>query len=153
MTLGEALTTRRRQAERLNDLNGRITQNVMVQEGDSAQEDPSDLLQEFIELSLKHADLVRRIMFTNLSTGIGDGRTIHHLLTEREHLQRVRAVVHRTANEAAPKRDRFFGGRNEIKFVPTIVVADLRTMEENLSQEINDLDLRIQEINWKTELL
>jgi division protein CdvB (Snf7/Vps24/ESCRT-III family) len=58
----------------------------------------------------------------------------------------------RCALEAANVRsDRYT--RNEIKFVRTVDVAELRHRVDALSKKLRELDSQLQQANWMTELL
>jgi hypothetical protein len=143
---------RARQAAAMNDLLIRIRQSVLVQEGDNPPEEPWKLIDEYCELSGEHATLITRIMQTNLNTIIyheTDGDRIIDLLQEREVLVRERNM-YRQAVQWASGHARF--GRQEIKYVPQINIGEVRQKERNVTREITDLDVRIQSINWSTDL-
>lgn len=152
MKLGEALTLRRRQAEKLNDLRGRIKANALVQEGDTPSEDVAALLDEYEKLSDEHRRLVLRINRTNLETVV-DQRKLAYLISDREHLNRIRNMLALTAQAASASRGDYRYLRSEIKFTPTVDVSALRQRIDATQQSINALDMRIQEINWATDLV
>lgn len=153
MTLGAALSRRARQAQKLNDLRGRIKKNVLMQEGDEAPaEDPKGLQAEFERVSLEHSELVRRIADTNQRTEV-DGGTLMAKLHEREHLRRVRNMLDMSATAATPDRSDYRWARTELRFVPQLNVQELRSRLDLLDEEIRELDADIQEVNWRTELL
>lgn len=155
MKLGEALTVRRRQAERLNDLRGRIKANAMVQEGDQPQENVDALLAEFKALSETHGQLVQRINRTNVSTSVSesDDVTLLDLLASREHFNRWRNMLGTVADAATPSRNDYRFMRTEVRFVPTIDIAATRAEKDDVQAIIENLDSQIQEVNWQTELL
>ena len=43
--------------------------------------------------------------------------------------------------------------RSEVKFVSTVSVAAIQRKADDLAKELRQLDTRIQEADWKTELL
>ena len=153
MKLGEALSLRARQAQKLNDLRGRIRTNAMTQEGDAPAEDPNELLREFALLSEEHSQLLRRIALTNQQTTLADDRVLADLLQEREHLRRTRNMTEAAATAATPSRSDYRYGRTEIKYVPQLRVAALRTAIEDLDTQVRKLDATIQEANWQADLL
>lgn len=156
MKLGEALTQRARQAQKLNDLQERIRSAVLVQEGDDAQEDANALIAEYVQVSNDHAVLVSRIALTNAetnTTSVSDGRTILGLLHQREALIRERNIYRAAATAANPTKSTLLRySRSEVKFVATVDVQALRAKEAELEQKINTLDAQIQKLNWDTEL-
>ncbi len=104
MKLGEALTVRRRQADKLNDLRNRIQANALAQEGDQPQEDAGRLIEAFVALSRDHADLIRCINWTNVQTVTQDG-TLLDLITEKDDATRVRNVLQAAAEAATGSRE------------------------------------------------
>jgi hypothetical protein len=47
-------------------------------------------------------------------------------------------------------RDRY--SRNEIKFVRTVDVNDLQKRVDDLSRDLRELDSKLQQANWMTDL-
>ena len=43
--------------------------------------------------------------------------------------------------------------RSEVRFVPTIDVKSLREMADNASKAYRELDTKIQQLNWTTQLI
>ena len=43
--------------------------------------------------------------------------------------------------------------RSEVKYVSTINVAEIQKRADELAKKYRDLDARIQELNWQTELV
>ena len=43
--------------------------------------------------------------------------------------------------------------RSEIKFVATVPVPKLRERADDLARQYRELDTRIQQLNWNTELI
>lgn len=146
MKLGEALTLRSKQGQKLNDLRQRIIANALVQEGQQAVENSNDLVEEFKTLSAEHADMVRRINKTNLNNGLIE------MLVEREHLGRMRAVYDMAASEATPRRDSYRWMRTEVVFAPVITVETWRHTAEMYAEQLRVLDVQIQEKNWQIDL-
>jgi len=55
------------------------------------------------------------------------------------------------ATTAAISHDRY--SRSEVKYVATINVAEMQKRADELAKKYRDLDTRIQELNWQTELV
>jgi hypothetical protein len=153
MKLGEALTVRKRQAEKLGDLRKRIQANALVQEGDEPSEDAVNLLETFERLSAEHSALVRNINQTNIRTEIAPGQTLLDMISDKDHLSRMRNALSEAIAAASPSRSDFRFMRTELKFVPKVDVVALRTKLEQKQEEINNLDMEIQEANWNTDLI
>ena len=72
-------------------------------------------------------------------------------VAERDVLALRRSAYSELAANAAIAPGRFT--RSEIKFISTIDVAEIQKRSDDLSKQYRDLDARIQELNWQTELL
>lgn len=150
MKLAEALNQRADLQKRIAQLRERLSNNVKVQEGDQPAEKPEELFAE-LERSLKELEtLIVRINRTNQET-VWEGQTLTEMIAAKDmlslHLSSLRAVL-----EAANVRsDRF--SRNEIKFVRTIDVNELQKKVDDLSRDLRELDSRLQQANWMTDLL
>jgi uncharacterized protein DUF6847 len=153
MKLGEALTLRARQAQRLNDLHGRIKASALVQEGDEPAENCKFLIGEYEGLSEEHADLVRRIQVSNVTTTCDDGKSILDHLMRRDVLVKHRNIARAAAQAASPGNDRYRYMRSEIKMVPTVDVAELHQEADDIEKEIRVVDALIQKANWSNDLL
>lgn len=158
MKLGEALTLRKKQAEKLNELRTRIQTNALVQEGDAAQEDVHKLVGEYAALSAEHRDLVLKINKTNQETVTTHNtaqRTLAQLIAERENLIRQRNLYITTAEAATVTGRDLYNrySRTEIKYVPQINVPDFRATADDLAQQVTKIDVKIQSINWETDLV
>ncbi|MBQ6286164.1 MAG: DIP1984 family protein [Bacteroidales bacterium] len=150
MKLAEALNQRADLQKRIAQLRDRLSNNVKVQEGDQPAEKPEDL---FIELtkSLDELEaLIVRINKTNQET-TWEGRTLTEMIAAKDvlsmHLSTLRSVL----DEANVRSDRY--SRNEIKFIRTIDVNELQKRVDDMSRDLRELDSRLQQANWMTDLL
>jgi hypothetical protein len=151
MKLAEALILRADCQKRVAQLKARLLTNAKVQEGDKPAETPRELLTEFGRVSTELLDLIKRINKTNSATVFSDRGTISDALAERDVLAVQRAAYAELAQAAAISQDRFT--RSEVKYVSTINVAEIRKRADELAKNFRDLDARIQELNWQTELI
>lgn len=60
------------------------------------------------------------------------------------------SVLREVLDNANVRSDRY--SRNEIKFVRTIDVAALQKQIDELSKQLRELDVRLQQANWMTDL-
>ncbi|MFL7837872.1 MAG: DIP1984 family protein [Candidatus Promineifilaceae bacterium] len=152
MKLAEALIQRADYQRRVEQLKQRIINNAKVQEGDEPAEDPNVLLAEMERITAQLVELVQRINRTNSATVLGpDDMTIADAIAERDNL-RLRQGVYKSAAEAAViRQDRY--SKSEVRFQSTVNVADMQQQADDLAQAIRELDTRIQEANWKIDLL
>ncbi|MEH0147745.1 DIP1984 family protein [Corynebacterium sp. Q4381] len=150
MLLAEALARRAEADERLRALTQRLTQGALIQEGDTPAEDPAELLAETAHLLTEIETLVRRINHTNSQTPF-EGATLTDALARRDATLRARRLYSQVADAAAARQDRY--SRSEVRFVPTVDVAQLRKMADDAAKAYRELDTKIQQANWSTQLL
>jgi hypothetical protein len=153
MKLAEALIERKALKEKIARLRARLAENAKVQEGDQPQEDPRALLREVDDALRELHALIVRINATNIRTPLSDGITLMQAIAERDVLALKRAVLQQVVDAATVTRERGFAiTRSEIKFRPTVEVAELQKDIDALAKEYRELDTRIQTRNFETEL-
>lgn len=150
MLLAEALARRAEAQDRLNKLQERLVQGALMQEGDTPPEDPADMLEEVAALLQEIETLVRRINHTNAKTAF-EGATLTDAIARRDALLRSRRLYAAVADAATISNARY--SRSEVRFVPTIDVKSLRDMADNASKAYRELDTKIQQLNWTTQLI
>ena len=149
MKLAEALNQRADLQRRIAQLRERLTNNVKVQEGDQPAEKPDDLFKE-LAVSLKQLkDLIVSINRTNQET-LWEGRTLTEIIAEKDTLAMHIAALRAALDAANVRNDRY--SRNEIKFVRTIDVIALQKRVDDLSRDLRQLDSKLQQANWTTDL-
>ena len=149
MKLAEALNQRADLQKRIAQLRERLANNVKVQEGDQPAENPNDLFKE-LEGSLKQLkDLIVSINRTNQET-IWEGKTLTEMIAEKDVLSMHLGTLRATLEAANVRSDRY--SRNEIKFVRTVDVNALQKKVDDLSKELRELDSRLQQANWMTDI-
>lgn len=151
MRLAEALILRSDLKKRLAHANQRMVECVRVQEGDTPPEDPNTLETEFMAMTREFATLATRINATNLGIVLPDGQSMTAALAQRDILKVQIAFLRAAADGAVGKQARVT--RSEVKFVPTINIADFRDRADRLAQELRELDTMIQSANWQYDLL
>jgi hypothetical protein len=151
MKLAEALIARADHQRRLEQLKQRLMQNARVQEGDEAAENPAQLLQEIERVAAQLEELIQRINRTNAATSFDGEMTVTDALASRDILRLRHEFYRGLAQAASAKQDRF--SRFEVKFESTVDVGQIQQQADDLAREHRDLDTRVQELNWRTELL
>lgn len=149
MKLAEALNQRADLQKRIAQLKERLNNNVKVQEGDSPAEDPKDLFAELDDAIHQLKETVFRINRTNLETVV-EGRSLTDIIAEKDTLSLKISTLREVLENANVRSDRF--SRNEIKFVRTIDVAKLQKQIDDLSKQLRELDVKLQQANWSTDL-
>ena len=150
MKLATALAERSDIQNRINTISVRLDNNAKVQEGDVPAEDPKALMEELDRLIVRLEDLVARINLTNSGT-VYEGKTITELLAHRDCLKKNVRVLRDFLNTASDRVTRMT--RTEIKIVSTVPVTEIQKTVDGLSKELRNVDEKIQELNWTTELV
>ena len=151
MLLAEALAERAQAQERLNSLSDRLAATVRIQEGDEPDENTTDLLRDLEDVTKRIDELVIAINTTNTATAFDEEITLMEALALRDGLLRKRRIYQGLAERAGARQDRY--SRSEIKFVATVPVPKLRERADDLARQYRELDTRIQQLNWNTELI
>jgi len=151
MKLAEALILRADCQKRIEQLKARLLRTARVQEGEEPSENPQNLLGELERVSGELVDLIKRINKTNSTTPFDAGQSIADALAERDVLVLRRGAYSDLATTAAMRHDRIT--RSEVKFMSTVNVAETQKQADELAKNYRELDARIQELNWNTELL
>jgi len=150
MKIAEALALRADLQKRLEQLKQRLVKNARVQEGDKTEEDPVELQSELEKLAQELTSLVQRINRTNAASRFGDG-TLSDALAERDVLKIRYSTYRELAIAAGTTQSRVT--RSEVKFVSAVSVAATQKKADDLARQYRELDTRIQEADWLTNLL
>ena len=149
MKLAEALNQRADLQKRIAQLRERLSNNVKVQEGDQPAEKPEELFKE-LDCCLKELEsLIVRINRTNQET-VWEGETLTEMIAGKDTLSLHLSVLRSVLDSANVRSDRY--SRNEIKFVRTVDVNVLQKQVDDLSRDLRELDSKLQQANWMTEL-
>ena len=151
MKLAEALLLRADCQKRMEQLKSRLIGSAKIQEGELPPENPQKLLVEFETVGDQLMDLIRRINRTNSTTSFVEGSSLADALAERDVLLLRRGVYNDLATFASVRQDRIT--RSEVKYIAAVDVAETRKRADELAKNYRELDARIQELNWKTELV
>lgn len=149
MKLAEALSIRADLQQKVSQLKGRLKDSAKVQEGDKPSENTEDLFKELDSCLVKMENLIYRINFTNMQT-VHDGEPLTKMIARKDMLN-LRLSVMREVMKYMLETDRY--GRNEIKYVRTIDVTELHKKIDSYAKQLRELDLKLQELNWTTDLL
>lgn len=149
MRLAEALTERSDIQKRIEQLRKRLKINAKVQAGEKPAEDPELLMKELNHLIDNLTDLITRINKTNSETMV-DQESLTSLLAKRDTLALKIQIMRETLESASSTIMR--NTKTEIKIISTISVADTQKKVDILSKELRQLDVKIQEVNWTTDL-
>ncbi|MBP5211705.1 MAG: DIP1984 family protein, partial [Pyramidobacter sp.] len=150
MKLAQALQERADLNARIRQLNGRLSNNALVQEGEKPAENPAQLLKELNACAARLEELMTRINLTNSRTVIGED-TLTSLIARKDALH-LRISSYRQLIDAA-SRTAARAARTEIKILSAVNVPALQKEVDAMSKQLREVENTIQENNWSTELL
>ena len=151
MKLAEALAERSDCQIRLEDLKKRMARSARVQEGEKPAEDTTELLAEIERVFSRLLELISAINRTNARASFSEGTTISDAIAERDVVGKKRDLLAGVAEAASTRQDRY--SKSEVKFVATVSVAKLQKQVDQLSKRFREIDTRLQELNWNTDLI
>ena len=150
MKLAEALQERADLNRNIEQLKMRINKNVLVQEGEKPAELPTRLKQE-LDASVDRLEyLMAKINKTNHETTV-DGKTLTELIAEKDALSLKISAYKEIVSAASHTVNR--ARNSEIKIISSISVTDWQAEIDNMSKKLRLVDNKLQETNWKTELI
>jgi hypothetical protein len=149
MKLAEMLNERKVVKEEIRKIKERLYLSAKVQEGDARPaESPEELKIKLIILFEKLQTLIVKINRTNIKTQI-EGKSLMELIAERDKNIAIAEALHGLAGNATPRPERF--SRNEIRYVPTVDIQEIRKEADSYSQRARGIDNKIQAANWNSE--
>lgn len=150
MKLAEALQERADLNRRIEQLRYRLSNNVLVQEGEKPLEDPAALLEELESSFTRLEWLIARINLTNCAVKV-EGRSLTELIARRDVLSLRAEACRRLVEEASQNTHR--ATRTEIKILPAVDVPALQKLADDASRELRLLDNTLQATNWTANLM
>lgn len=150
MKLAEALLKRADTQKRIKQLAERLKDNATHQEGVPPAEDPKLLMQELTSAIAELQWLISHINSTNMACVV-EGRTLTDMLAERDvRLMEVNAL-RSFLEEASDIQDRY--SRKEIRTLSSVDVPAMRKTVDEKAEALRKLDIKIQALNWTTDLV
>lgn len=154
MKLAEALLLRADATKRIRELQARLQRSARVQEGDTAPENPLELMDELTRTVAELTRLVKQINRTNAQTPFDESRTLTDALADRDALTTEYGALIGTINHATGAGQQQYGyPPSPIKQFRAIDVADVQKRADDLARQRRDLDTRIQASNWTVDLI
>ena len=150
MKLAEALSLRADLQKRISQLEVRLKNNARIQEGEEPAEDPRGLMDELNNNLNDLETLIFRINRTNMAT-LAEGTSLTEMIAKKDILALRISVLRSVTQSATGSLERY--SANEIRYVRTINVADLQKEIDSYSKQLRELDVKIQQLNWLTELI
>ena len=150
MKITEALNNKADMQKRINQLKGRLKDSAKVQEGDTPAEDVKALFLELDSCLEKQEKLVYQINCTNMQI-THNWEKLTRMLARRDSLSARVSLMREVLKHVTETETRY--GRNEIRYIRTVDVANLRKDTDSYCKQLRELDNLIQSINWTVDLL
>ena len=150
MKLAEALSDRADLQRRISQLKGRLKDSAKVQEGDTPAEDVKALFLELDSCLEKQEKLIYQINYTNMQI-MHNGENLSRMLARRDSLSARVSLMREVLKHVTETETRY--GRNELRYIRTVDVANLRKDTDSYCKQLRELDNLIQSINWTVDLL
>lgn len=151
MKLAEALQIRADLQRRLAQMPTRLRNSATMQEGSAPVENPADLLKETDAILNRLESLMNSINVTNCTSTDSNGRSLTALIAKRDTLRKKIEIMRNFLDAASALVPR--NSSTDIRVLPTVNVPELRKNCDALSKELRETDIKIQELNWTTELI
>lgn len=151
MKLAEALAERSDCQNRIEEIRKRLIRSARVQEGEQPAEDTAELLAEAERVYVRMLELVSAVNRTNSKTTFDEKRSISDAIAERDVVGKRRDFLAGIADAASTRQDRY--SKSEVRFVATVSIGKLQAEVDQLAKRYRELDTRLQELNWKAELI
>jgi hypothetical protein len=141
MKLAEAIAQCNDGHARMQELRKRIVRNARVHEGEQPGEDPQALLDE--------VDRLQNVNRTQSQTRLDEDTTMADAIAERDVLARKRDLLVAVADAASTRPDH----HGEVRYVTPIAVGKVQRQVDQLAKRYREIDSKIQELSWRTDLL
>ncbi|MEI0526064.1 DIP1984 family protein [Brachyspira murdochii] len=150
MKLGEALLKKDEYIKRQENIKKRIKSNVVLRDDNENNENPNDLIKEYIDVNNELSDLIVKITNKEHETKLEIGISIADAINIRDKLDRELDIYKTVLKELNSKDYR--NAKNEIKMKVLVNVKEIQAEADKLSKAYSDIDVIIQSANWNTDL-
>ncbi|MDO5439103.1 MAG: DIP1984 family protein [Erysipelotrichaceae bacterium] len=149
MKLAEALQERADLQKKIGQLDYRLANNALVQEGEKTAEDPAELLKELETCLNRQQLLIAKINQANCETQVS-GHSLTELIAYRDMLNSKINIYRHLIDTASNTAQR--ATASEIKILRSVDVKALQKETDEDSAKLRKLNNLIQETNWTTEI-
>ena len=145
MKLAEGLLLRADLIKKIEHLLNRIRPVLIVTDDKKPQEDPTKLLAQLRKANEDLESIIVRINKTNNITRLSDGTLLMEALAKRDSLKLFSEKL-RNIRQGAQIHN------NGYRQIATIDIKALQAEIDQTGRAFRDIDSKIQELNWLTEL-
>lgn len=151
MKLAEALLRRADMQKKLASLKSRIAENVKVQDGDTPNENPNELLLQANQVMSELYALIDHIHRTNAIAVMPDGSTMLSTLVKRDELAERHRLLQTAIDNAKTEGYRY--SYREIKWQKVIEPVKLQKQADDIAVKLRNLNIQLQAANWQIDLV
>ncbi len=147
MKLAEGLLLRADLKKKIEHLVNRIRPVLIVSDDKEPQEDPTKLLAQLRKTNEDLESIIIRINRTNNETFIGEGVTLMEGLAKRDSLKLISEKLRNIRQGAQINNNSTYA-----KQKATVDIKALQIEIDQTGRAFREIDSKIQEMNWLTEL-
>ena len=152
MLLAEALLRKAVLKKELDALEQRMGESARIPHDEEPVDDYTVLLISYREKESELLETSLRILATNNKTEIIEGETISQAIIRRDGLKRIVAMYNKLLNAAIGSNRGYYSSR-DVKYKRVIDMDKVRSDMNSAAQQYRELDVKLQQLNWNTELL
>ena len=152
MFLAEALIRKAVLKKELDALEQRMCESARIPHDEEPVDDYLILLDSYHEKEGELLDISLRIQATNNSAAFKEGETISQAIVRRDSLKRTVSMNNKLLGAATSGGRGLFSNR-DVKYKRVVDMSMVRTSMDNAAKQYRDLDVKLQQLNWNTELL
>ena len=152
MLLAEALLRKAVLKKELEALEQRMSESARVPHDEEPVDDYLILLDNYNEKEYELREMSLKILSTNNKTVFTEGETISQAIIRRDSLKRVVSMYNKLLSAATGGGRGLFSSR-DIKYKRIVNMDKVRADMNIAAMQYRDLDVKLQQLNWNTELL
>jgi len=152
MLLAESLLRKAVLKKELEALEQRMSESARIPQDEEPADDYLVLLREYSEKENELREMNLRILATNNNAVFREGETISQAIIRRDSLKRVVSMYNKLLSAAIGSGRGMFASR-DIKYRRIVNMDKVRSEMDKTAIQYRDLDIKLQQLNWNTELL
>ena len=152
MLLAEALLRKSVLKKELEALEQRMSESARVPHDEEPVDDYLLLLESYRKKEGELLEMNLRILETNFNTSFEEGETISQAIIRRDSLRRLVSMYNKLLSAATGGDRRLFSSR-DVKYRRIVDMDKARVNKDNTAMKYRELDVKLQQLNWNTELL
>ena len=153
MFLAEALLRKAALKKELDALEQRMSESARIPHDEEPADDYLVLLADYNDKEGELLEINRRILATNNNTEIRQEETISQAIIRRDSLKRVVSMYNKLLNAATGSGSRGLFSSRDVKYKRVVDMDKVRSEMNKAAMQYRDLDIKLQQLNWNTELL